>query len=507
MKIRNLFFIGFAAVSLFAACDKKGEEVTGTPSIELSTNTLEFEQAEDSETITLTANRDWVVEVPASASSWLTVTPTSGSASDEPQTITISVKENTGINRDVKLEFNASLVSAKLSVTQKGPGGEVVTDGINNVTVSEFLSAEVNDADDAPLYRITGTLTYVRSRSYGNVYIEDETGSIYAYGLCSDESLTYQSYADIEGLTVGDKVTVVGKRGEHQGTDELVDCYYESHEDAFIEPTNIAEVSLADFNAAEVSYSLSAYYRLTGTITEIESAQSGNIYIEDESGESVYIYGLTENHELIYQSFANIKGLNVGDEITVVGCRGEHNGSAQMVNGYYESHVDGEEPEGPEIDPSEILMITEYVEGSATNKYLEIFNPTDKTITLDGKYALVLYSNGSTVPSKTFKLTGNIESGATIVYANSQATIYSGETTINNDVINFNGDDVIVLTQGGDIIDAFGTIGNEKDNKFAEDVTMRRKSSVTAPSATYNVDEWEEFGKDDVSGLGTHTID
>ena len=74
-------------------------------------------------------------------------------------------------------------------------------------------------------------------------------------------------------------------------------------------------------------------------------------------------------------------------------------------------------------------------------------------------------------------------------------------------MINFNGDDVIVLTQGGDIIDAFGTIGNEKDNKFAEDVTMRRKSSVTAPSATYNVDEWEKFGKDDVSGLGTHTID
>ena len=244
MKIKNLFFIGFAATSLFMACEEKEDEISSNPSIELSVNTLEFEQAADSETITLTANRDWVVEVPSSASSWLKVSPTSGSASDEPQTITIEVTENEGINRSAELEFNASLVSAKLSVTQKGPGGEVVTDGINNVTVSEFLSAEVNDADDAPLYRITGTLTYVRSRSYGNVYIEDETGSIYAYGLCSDESLTYQSYADIEGLTVGDKVTVVGKRGEHQGTDELVDCYYESHEDAFIEPTNIAEVSL-----------------------------------------------------------------------------------------------------------------------------------------------------------------------------------------------------------------------------------------------------------------------
>ena len=355
MKIKKLFFIGFAATSLFVACEEKGDEISGTPSIELSTNTLEFEQAADSETITLTANRDWVVEVPSSASSWLTVSPTSGSASDESQTITIEVTENEGINRSAELEFNASLVSGKLKITQKGPGGEIDTDGINDVTVAEFIAAEVNDGDDAPLYRITGTLTYVRSRQYGNVYIEDNTGTVYAFGLCSDENLTYESYGNIEGLTIGDKVTVVGKRGEHEGTIELVDCYYESHEDAFINPTP-KEVSLADFLAAEVSYSMDAYYQITGTITKIENAKYGNIYIEDEAGTEVYIYGVAENNQLINASFGNIEGLNAGDIITVIGCRGEHNGSAQMVNGYYVSHVDGEEPE-PEV-PGEIMKAT-----------------------------------------------------------------------------------------------------------------------------------------------------
>lgn len=355
MKIKNLFFIGFAATSLFVACEEKGDEISGTPSIELSTNTLEFEQAADSETITLTANRDWVVEVPSSASSWLKVSPTSGSASDEPQTITIEVTENEGINRSAELEFNASLVSGKLKITQKGPGGEIDTDGINDVTVAEFIAAEVNDGDDAPLYRITGTLTYVRSRQYGNVYIEDNTGTVYAFGLCSDENLTYESYGNIEGLTIGDKVTVVGKRGEHDGTIELVDCYYESHEDAFINPTP-KEVSLADFLAAEVSYSMDAYYQITGTITKIENATHGNIYIEDEAGTEVYIYGVAENNQLINASFGNIEGLNAGDIITVIGCRGEYKGSAQMVNGYYVSHVDGEEPE-PEV-PGEIMKVT-----------------------------------------------------------------------------------------------------------------------------------------------------
>ena len=296
-----------------------------------------------------------MVEVPSSASSWLTVSPTSGSASDESQTITIEVTENEGINRSAELEFNASLVSGKLKITQKGPGGEIDTDGINDVTVAEFIAAEVNDGDDAPLYRITGTLTYVRSRQYGNVYIEDNTGTVYAFGLCSDENLTYESYGNIEGLTIGDKVTVVGKRGEHEGTIELVDCYYESHEDAFINPTP-KEVSLADFLAAEVSYSMDAYYQITGTITKIENATYGNIYIEDEAGTEVYIYGVAENNQLINASFGNIEGLNAGDIITVIGCRGEYNGSAQMVNGYYVSHVDGEEPE-PEV-PGEIMKVT-----------------------------------------------------------------------------------------------------------------------------------------------------
>lgn len=121
MKIKNLFFIGFAAMSLFVACEEKEDEISGNPSLELSVNTLEFEQAADSETITLTANRDWVVEVP----SWLSVSPSSGSASDEPQTITISVEENTEVDRSVTLEFKASLVSAKLVVSQAGPSGSV----------------------------------------------------------------------------------------------------------------------------------------------------------------------------------------------------------------------------------------------------------------------------------------------------------------------------------------------------------------------------------------------
>ena len=133
MNVRNLFFFGFAAAALFAACDEKDDVVSGSPSITLSANTLELEQTGDQGTITLTANRDWVVNVPSSVSSWLTVSPTSGAASEDPQTITVKVEENTGAYRDAEIEFSALLVSAKLTVTQKGPGGELVSGAYDDI--------------------------------------------------------------------------------------------------------------------------------------------------------------------------------------------------------------------------------------------------------------------------------------------------------------------------------------------------------------------------------------
>jgi predicted extracellular nuclease len=41
------------------------------------------------------------------------------------------------------------------------------------------------------------------------------------------------------------------------------------------------------------------------------------------------------------------------------------------------------------------LFISEYVEGSHNNKALEIYNPTDTDINLNGTYDLVRYSNGA----------------------------------------------------------------------------------------------------------------
>jgi len=149
--------------------------------------------------------------------------------------------------------------------------------------------------------------------------------------------------------------------------------------------------------------------------------------------------------------------------------------------------------------PASDLIISEYIEGSSNNKYIEIFNGTGAEVDLSD-YALELYANGGSSPSNTENLTGTLADGAILVFKNSSAVIYSGSAT-NSSVCNFNGNDAIVLTKSGTDIDVIGTVGDA--SIFAEDVTLIRKASVSSPNSTFDSGEWDSYAHD-YEDLGTH---
>lgn len=101
------------------------------------------------------------------------------------------------------------------------------------------------------------------------------------------------------------------------------------------------------------------------------------------------------------------------------------------------------------------LFISEYVEGSSYNKYIEIYNPTSQSIDLSS-YVLKLEQDGKGTWTKEATLSGSLASKSVIIYKNSQATAYTGEAIVNNDVINFNGNDPVGLFKNGELIDLFG---------------------------------------------------
>ena len=90
------------------------------------------------------------------------------------------------------------------------------------------------------------------------------------------------------------------------------------------------------------------WYKLTGTITDIESDVYGNLTVKDATGQ-VYIYGLTAEGPLDSndKSFSSL-GLREGDILTLATVRGEHRGEAQGggtdTPAYYISHKEGEDP-------------------------------------------------------------------------------------------------------------------------------------------------------------------
>lgn len=120
MKLKNLFLGSFALTAMLFAqsCDDKNDGPTGAPSIELSTQTLDFEKDGGPQTIKLTATRDWnVTNVP----DWIAVDPKSGNPAENKE-VTVTVLENTGMDRTQDIKFTIGFDAKTLTVNQKGTG-------------------------------------------------------------------------------------------------------------------------------------------------------------------------------------------------------------------------------------------------------------------------------------------------------------------------------------------------------------------------------------------------
>ncbi|MCK9498443.1 MAG: lamin tail domain-containing protein [Bacteroidales bacterium] len=169
------------------------------------------------------------------------------------------------------------------------------------------------------------------------------------------------------------------------------------------------------------------------------------------------------------------------------------------------------------------LIISEYVEGSSSNKYIEIFNGTNSSIDLSD-YKLRLFANGAISPTNDVALSGSLSPGSTIVYKNSGAnlTLPTGVVATNNVACNFNGDDAIALykTSTSAYVDIFGRIGEDPGTAWTAsggyttlNKTLRRKANVTSgvtvnPASGFPTlaTEWDMFNEDDANDLGSHTM-
>ncbi|MFE3866543.1 endonuclease [Flavobacterium sp. LS2P90] len=153
------------------------------------------------------------------------------------------------------------------------------------------------------------------------------------------------------------------------------------------------------------------------------------------------------------------------------------------------------------------LLFSEYIEGSSNNKALEISNATGTAVNM-AIYSIKKQTNGAGTWSTGFSLTGTLNNGSKFTIVNSLIALSCYSTSTANlstaaAEMTFNGNDAVGLFKNGVLIDIVGTFNGGTAN-FAADVTLRRKSTVTSPTTTFNsTTQWDSYAMDTCTNLGS----
>ena len=203
--------------------------------------------------------------------------------------------------------------TSQFAITQAG--------AIIDASVAEFLAAEVGDTQ----YRIQGVIQSVANASYGNVYIKDFSGETYVYGIGSKGDF------EAAGLKEGDVVTLIGKRGEYKGTAQMTGAQLEA-----VIP--VTAVTIEEFLSKPDDKG--TYYMVTGKISSLLGSNGkendyGNLYITDGTNE-LYVYGTYAGWGAqgdARKFFIADNGIQVGDEITIIGYKDTYKELVELCQG------------------------------------------------------------------------------------------------------------------------------------------------------------------------------
>lgn len=186
------------------------------------------------------------------------------------------------------------------------------------------------------------------------------------------------------------------------------------------------------------------------------------------------------------------------------------------------------------------VFISEYVEGSNSNKAIELYNPTAQPIVLDGAYSMGRERNGNGVPMlmaitgtiapfdvRVFVLDKRDPNGTGVEVPVDLDLQAKADTFINpiydefNSPMYFNGDDAFFLVKNGNtIIDLIGRSGEDPGNGWwvpgdpltrwwTVDQTLIRKSDIQHgvyenPAVFDPSLEWDSLPNNTFDNLGAH---
>ena len=195
-------------------------------------------------------------------------------------------------------------------------------------------------AEGFDYYYVKGKVADTPNSTYGNFTLNDGKDSIFVYGIKDMQGNSFSAMT--EKFEKGDEVVIYGrlKRYVNNSTGEdkmeIVDGTLIKRIKASDTPTtptqpekpdtpkdpetpsdkltSIAE-ALSIGQKLEKGFETTSIYNIKGKITQIVNATYGNMYIEDGSGNKLYIYGIVDENGTRFDGLG--LDLAVGDTITV----------------------------------------------------------------------------------------------------------------------------------------------------------------------------------------------
>jgi hypothetical protein len=301
----------------------------------------------------------------------------------------------------------------------------------------------------------------IYNTQYGNMYIKDAEGNrLCIYGLYSADGKT-RFDAMTTQPAVGDTITVIGILGQYNDTPQMKSAWIYDPNAATEEPaapalpTELTSITVANTiaSAKEHNTYTEDKYLVEGVITEIKSNVYGNVYIEDELGNKLYIYGLWNVDGTV--RFDKLNPMpKVGDTITVAGILGQYNDAAQMKNGWIVKLVAGEGTEGGET-PAEPETPDAPVVGE------------DGVVSIPDANKICAAQEHNIFTTEKYTVTGKVTEIANTTYGNVYITDAKGNSLYLYGLYSADGSDrfdaMDPQPQVGDIITVVGSLGRYYD--------------------------------------------
>ena len=361
MKFRYYFLSILAGAALAAGCAQE-QVVSSIAEFRVEKSYIGLPLGGGTNSSAYEATASWSFDTSA-IPDWLTITPTSGGAGSDY--IVFFAEPNTGDSeRSLELRVTVGGKQQRFTIFQQGPG---------NVEAPLSTIAEVMAGNDGQTFRVRGTVTSIVNTNYGNLYIADETGSIYIYGLFNAKG-QYPKDAGgwaTFGVEVGDVITVQGPRTLYNGTTlELVDATL----------INV-EKSLIEVDPSEIAVGSDA-----GTFTvSVTSKANGMAVLPSESWVRVTDIAAGEKDAVVY-SFAYDANTTTASRTATIQFKAANSSRAVTVT------QEGIPPTGQSI--TEIVALPDN-SGVETLESTVAAKTTKGFVLSDGATAIYVYDNGA----------------------------------------------------------------------------------------------------------------